>query len=72
MAKKILETQLNYIVHKSNLDRAQKDLTRLKRTGGSEEEIAKAKTRVEYLREKSRAAVEAINASGVSKTTVGK
>lgn len=70
--KKILHTQLEYIVHKSNLDRAQKELARLKRTGASEEEIAKAKTRVDYLREKSKAAVEAIDTAGVSKTTIGK
>lgn len=70
--KKILSTQLDYIVHKSNLDRATKELQRLKRTGASEEEIAKAKTRVDYLREKSRAAVEAIDTAGVSKTTIGK
>jgi hypothetical protein len=71
VAKKILDTQLNYIVHKSNLERAQKELARLKRTGASEEEVAKAKTRVELLREKSKVAVEAINASGVSKSTIG-
>lgn len=70
--KKILHTQLEYIVHKSNLERAQKELARLKRTGASEEEIAKAKTRVDYLREKSKAAVEAIDTAGVSKTTIGK
>jgi hypothetical protein len=70
--KKILHTQLEYIVHKSNLERAQKELNRLKRTGASEEEIAKAKTRVDYLREKSKAAVEAIDTAGVSKTTIGK
>jgi hypothetical protein len=70
--KKILHTQLEYIVHKSNLDRAQKELARLKRTGASEEEIAKAKTRVDYLKEKNKAAVEAIDTAGVSKTTIGK
>ena len=70
--KKILHTQLEYIVHKSNLERAQKELARLKRTGASEEEIAKAKTRVDYLKEKSKAAVEAIDTAGVSKTTIGK
>lgn len=70
--KKILHTQLEYIVHKSNLDRAQKELSRLKRTGASEEEIAKAKTRVDYLREKSKSAIEAIDTAGVSKTTIGK
>jgi len=71
MAKKILDTQLNYIVHKSNLERAQKELSRLKRTGASEEAVALAKARVDALREKSRAAVEAINSSGVSKTSIG-
>jgi ABC-type taurine transport system substrate-binding protein len=70
--KKILNTQLEYIVHKSNLDRAQKELARLKRTGASEEEIAKAKTRVEYLRAKSKVANEAIDTAGVSKTVIGK
>ena len=70
--KKILHTQLEYIVHKSNLDRAQKELNRLKRTGASEEEIAKAKTRVDYLREKSKAADAAIDSAGFSKTTIGK
>ena len=38
----------------------------------TEEEIAKAKTRVEYLRAKSKAANEAIDVAGVSKTTIGK
>jgi hypothetical protein len=71
MAKKILDSQLNYIVHKSNLERAQKELSRLKRTGASEEAVALAKARVDALREKSRAAVEAINISGVSKTSIG-
>ena len=70
--KKILHTQLEYIVHKSNLDRATKELQRLKRTGAPEEEIAKAKTRVDYLREKSKTANEAIGVAGVSKTTIGK
>jgi len=70
--KKILHSQLEYIVHKSNLDRAQKELSRLKRTGASEEEIAKAKTRVEYMREKNKVAVDAIDTAGVSKTTIGK
>jgi hypothetical protein len=72
MAKKILNTQLNYIVHKSNLERAQKDLARLKRKPDvTEEELARAKATVDVLREKSRAAVEAINISGVSKTSIG-
>lgn len=70
--KKILSTQLDYIVHKSNYDRAHKELQRLKRTGASEEEIAKAKTQVEYLREKAKTANEAIGVAGVSKTTIGK
>ena len=70
--KRILGPQLDYIVHKSNADKAHKDLTRLKRTGASDEDIAKAQTRYDYMREKYRAAVETINASGVSKTTIGK
>jgi hypothetical protein len=70
--KKILHTQLEYIVHKSNLDRATKDLQRLKRMKASEEEIAKAKARVDALRERSKAANEAIDTAGVSKTTIGK
>lgn len=70
--KKILHTQLEYIVHKSNLDRATKDLQRLKRTGGTEEQIAVAKARVDALRERSKAANEAIDTAGVSKTTIGK
>ena len=73
MAKKILDSQLNYIVHKSNLERAQKELARLKRTPGiTEEALALAKSRVDALREKSKAAVEQINISGVSKTSIGK
>jgi len=73
MAKKILDSQLNYIVHKSNLERAQKELARLKRTPGiTEEALALAKSRVDALREKSKAAVEQINVSGVSKTSIGK
>lgn len=72
MARKILDTQLNYIVHKSNFDRANKELQRLKRTGGTEEQIAVAKARVDALRERSRAANEAIDTAGVSKTTIGK
>ena len=73
MAKKILDSQLNYIVHKSNLERAQKELARLKRTPGvTEEALAVAQTRVDTLREKSKAAVEQINSSGVSKTSIGK
>lgn len=70
--KKILSTQLDYIVHKSNLDRATRELSRLKRTGASEEEIAKAKARLDLLREKSKVANEAIAVAGVSKTTIGK
>lgn len=70
--KKILNTQLDYIVHKSNLDRATREFTRLKRSGASEEEIAKAKARIELLREKSKVANEAIAVAGVSKTTIGK
>jgi hypothetical protein len=72
MAKKILDTQLNYIVHKSNLDRATRELQRLKRAGAPEEQIAVAKARVDALRERSRAANEAISTAGVSKTTIGK
>lgn len=72
MAKKILDAQLNYIVHKSNFDRANKDLQRLKRANAPEEQIAVAKARVDALRERNRAANEAIDAAGVSKTTIGK
>jgi hypothetical protein len=72
MAKKILNTQLNYIVHKSNLERAQKDLARLKRKPDvTEEELDRAKANLDVLREKCRIAVEAINISGVSKTSIG-
>lgn len=70
--KKILATQLDYVVHKSNFDLANKELARLKRIGASDEDIAKAKARVDYAREKSNAAREAINAAGVSKTFIGK
>jgi len=73
MAKKILDTQLNYIVHKSNLERAQKELARLKRNPGTTEEALElAKSRVDALREKSRSANEAIGNAGVSKTSIGK
>lgn len=70
--KKILNTQLDYIVHKSNLDRAVRELSRLKRTGAGEDEIARAKTVVEALREKYKLSHEAIRVAGVSKTTIGK
>lgn len=70
--KKILSTQLDYIVHKSNLDRANKELRRLKDMKASDEEIAVQKSRVDALREKSKAANEVINAAGHSKTTIGK
>jgi hypothetical protein len=72
MAKKILDSQLNYIVHKSNLERAQKELARLKRTPGTTDEaLATAKNRVELLREKSKAAVDRINILGDSKSSIG-
>lgn len=70
MAKKILETQLNYVVHKSNLERARRELARLKDAGASEQDIARAQQRVDYCKEKNRAALEAINASGDSKTNI--
>jgi hypothetical protein len=70
--KKILGDQLDYVVHKANFDRAQKELMRLKRRPDvTEEELAKAKARVDVLREKNRIAVNAINASGVSKSSIG-
>lgn len=70
--KRILHTQLEYVVHKSNLDRANKELARLKRSGADPAEIAKAQFRVDKLKEKSKIANQAIEASGVSKTTIGK
>lgn len=70
--KRILHTQLEYVVHKSNLDRATKELSRLKRTEADPAEIAKAQLRVDKLKEKSKIANQAIEASGVSKTTIGK
>ena len=70
--KRILHTQLEYVVHKSNLDRAKKELARLKRSGADPAEIAKAQLRVDNLKEKSKIANQAIEASGVSKTTIGK
>jgi len=71
MAHKILETQLNYVVHKSNLERARRELSRLKAAKAPEGEIAQAQARVDYCKEKNRVALEAINVSGDSKTTIG-
>lgn len=71
MSKRILETQLNYVVHKSNLERARKELSRLKSIKAPEDQIAQAQARVDYCKEKNRVALEAINASGHSKTTMG-
>lgn len=63
---------MNYIVNKSNLDRAQKEFLRLKRTpGATEEEIERAKARVDALREKNRVSLAEINAAGVSKNSIG-
>jgi cell division protein FtsB len=71
VSKKILATQLNYVVHKSNLERARRELARLKRTPNvTEEQLDLAKKRVDMLKEQNRAALEAINASGDSKTTM--
>lgn len=72
MNKRILHTQLNYIVNKSNFDRAQKELLRLKRTPGvPDEEIERAQARVDILREKNRISLQEINAAGVSKNSIG-
>lgn len=72
MAKKILETQLNYIVNKSNHDRARRELARLKsRPGTSKEDLAAMKARVNVLKQKDLASLEVINLSGESKTTIG-
>lgn len=71
MSKKILATQLNYVVHKSNLERARRELARLKRMSDvTEEQLDLAKKRVDMLKEQNRAALEAINASGDSKTNM--
>ena len=71
MARKILETQLNYVVHKSNLERARRTLAQLKAARASDTEIAAAQARVDYCKEKNRVALEAINLRGDSKTSIG-
>jgi hypothetical protein len=71
VSKKILETQLNYVVHKSNLERARRELARLKRTPGvTDEQLEAAKNRVEALKQQSKQSLDAINASGDSKTNM--
>jgi phage shock protein A len=72
MAKRILDSQLNYIVHKSNLERAQKEFNRLKRNPDTpKEKLEEFKARLEILKQKNQNAVNVINTAGLPKGSTG-
>jgi succinate dehydrogenase/fumarate reductase flavoprotein subunit len=70
--KKILISQLDYIVHKSNWERAHRDLQTLRRRSTTtEEELERARTRVQELKERYQEALKNIDRLGDSKSSIG-
>ena len=71
MKKRILKEELAYVCAQRNYQLAQKSLRLLKnREGSSEEELARAKEKVEKLKVQVREAGEAMQRAGLSKGSI--